>query len=475
MRNEELIAKLKCIVGEDQVLTEESALLNAVKDYIGFRRHERAMGKYYVNRPSCVVVAKSVEDVSKTLKFLNDNKIDVVPRTGGSCVTRGIEPVLGGVVIDGSNINELYELNETDMFVRVGCGMPLEKLEIYLNERGYTTGHSPQSLPMAQMGGLLSTRSIGQFSTMYGGIEDLVVGLEAVMADGEVIRIKNVPRRSAGPDLRHIFIGNEGMLGFITEVTVKIFKWNPEERWMKAYAIKNMEEGLKAIRDIMVSGYRPAVIRLHDPIEVQLLFDGVCPDGYAMLLLLAEGPKALTEATGNAIVELMGKYVAIDMGDKPVKHWLVHRNDVCNEMDSTKFRDMGIIADTCEISACWSKIGEIYKSVLKRAQQEIESLSFIGGHSSHSYQNGTNIYFQFAFKYREVEYSEEDYMKLVGIIMEETLRYGGSIAHHHGSGKYRTQWMPEEHGTSYSLMYKLKDALDPKHILNKGVILVDKK
>ncbi|MBW6098749.1 FAD-binding protein [Escherichia coli] len=68
-----------------------------------------------------------------------------------------------------------------------------------LREKGYTTGHSPQSKPLAQMGGLVATRSIGQFSTLYGAIEDMVVGLEAVLADGTVTRIKNVPRRAAGP------------------------------------------------------------------------------------------------------------------------------------------------------------------------------------------------------------------------------------------------------------------------------------
>ncbi|MEG0979694.1 MAG: FAD-linked oxidase C-terminal domain-containing protein, partial [Oscillospiraceae bacterium] len=73
------------------------------------------------------------------------------------------------------------------------------------------------------------------------------------------------------------------------------------------------------------------------------------------------------------------------------------------------------------------------------------------------------------------ESAQADYMNVIKVIKEETLKRGGSIAHHHGSGKYRTAWMPQEHGTSYPLMYKLKDALDPNHILNKGVLLVDKK
>ena len=108
--------------------------------------------------------------------------------------------------------------------------------------------------------------------------------------------------------------------------------------------------------------------------------------------------------------------------------------------------------------------------------KEVETLYLIGGHSSHSYVTGTNLYFEFAFLPKDYspEAIEREYFKVLSIIMEEVLRFGGSIAHHHGSGKYRTRWMPQEHGTSYQLMYKLKEALDPNGVMNKGVILVDK-
>ena len=134
-----------------------------------------------------------------------------MPRTGGSSVTMGLEPVEGGVILDGSDMNEIIEIDEKNRIVTAKCGTPLEYLEEVLNKKGYTTGHYPQSLPLASLGGLVATRSIGQFSTLYGGIEDVIVGLEAVLADGTIVRIKNVPRRSTGPDLRHLFIDSEGM------------------------------------------------------------------------------------------------------------------------------------------------------------------------------------------------------------------------------------------------------------------------
>ena len=243
---------------------------------------------------------------------------------------------------------------------------------------------------------------------------------------------------------------------------------------MKAYGVKGMKNGLALIRDIMVAGYKPAVVRLHDPLEVADQMGGVAPEGHCMLLLLAEGPAGVTKATGEGIEALAAKYSPVDMGTKPVENWLVHRNDVCDDMDKPKYYDMGVVADTCEISGNWSEIGNIYDAVLERLPREMENVVFLGGHSSHSYMQGTNIYFQFAFTAEGgAESVEKDYMNLIRIILEETLKRGGSIAHHHGSGKYRTQFMPQEHGSSYQLMYRLKEAMDPNHILNKGVLLVE--
>ncbi|MDR1906369.1 MAG: FAD-binding oxidoreductase [Clostridiales bacterium] len=476
MNNEQITAELKKLLGNDRVSDDEKVILECSKDYIGFRIFERGAGKHFAPKAACVVSPRSAEEASAALRFFNANKIDVVPKTGGSSVTLGVEPIEGGVILDGSAMNGIVDFNETDMWVTARAGTPLEYLENYLNKRGYTTGHFPQSLPMAHVGGLLATRSIGQFSTLYGGIEDLVVGLEAVLADGEIIKIKNSPRRSVGPDLRQIFIGSEGTLGFITEATLKIFRYSPETRWMRAYGVKGMRNGLAALREITVGGYRPAVVRLHDPTETERDLGNLAPEGYCILILIAEGPSAVAAAIGKGVEEILKNYETVDLGEKPVLHWLEHRNDVCATLDKYKYYKLGAIADTCEISAPWSKIADIYEAVTERMPREVESLASIAGHSSHSYVQGTNIYFTFGAMADKdkPECAREIYMNIIRVIMEETLARGGSIAHHHGSGKYRTRWMPEEHGSSYGLLYRIKRALDPNGIFNKGVILADK-
>jgi FAD/FMN-containing dehydrogenase len=468
-----LARQLGELIGHEKIITDPALVLSCSKDYIGFRQYERGAGEYWAPKAACVARPHSTEEVSALLAFLNAHGVDAVPRTGGSCVTLGVEPREGGVILDGSAMQGITQFSEEDMWVTARCGTPLEALEHYLNARGYTSGHFPQSLPMAHVGGLIATRSIGQLSTLYGGIEDLVVGLEAVLADGRVVRIKNNPRRSVGPDLRHLFIGSEGMLGFITEATLKIFPYSPENRWMRCYGVEGMKNGLAAIREIMVRGYKPAVVRLHDPVEMERDFGGIAPEGHCLLLLLAEGPKAVAEATGAGIQAILEPYGALDLGTKPVEHWLAHRNDVCKQMDVDLYYNMGLVADTCEISAPWSAIGEIHAAVLERMPREAPTLVSIGGHSSHSYMQGTNIYFTFGAAVERAQDARPLFMRIISVIMEETLKRGGSIAHHHGAGKYRTPWMPQEHGSSYPLLRQLKRALDPNGILNKGVLLAD--
>lgn len=474
MEKQELIQGLAAIVGDEGVLTDEQTIRESAKDYIGFRVFQRADGMDDTPQALCVVRPRSVDEVSGVLRYLNEKDIGVTPRTGGSSVTQGIEPVDGSVIIDGSALSGIIDINEKNLTVTAYCGTPLESLEKTLNERGYTTGHFPQSLPLAHLGGLVATRSIGQFSTLYGGIEDLVVGLEAVLPDGEIVRIKNVPRRSCGPDLRHLFIGSEGALAFITEVTLKLFKYRPDEQWKRAYSVKNMQIGLDMVRAIITDGYKPAVVRLHDAPEVMMLLkmEEVVPPDEALLLFLCEAPREIAEVTGAAIEKYARQYEATDLGEKPVQVWLQTRNDECYKLDKNSYYNMGLVADTCEISANWDKIGTIYESVTRRLPEEIKAMAFVGGHASHCYMQGTNIYFTFAFmEEKGAGTARENYMQVVGLIMEETLKHGGSIAHHHGCGRYRTSWMPEEHGSSYLLLNKLKEALDPNRIMNKGVLL----
>ena len=468
---EKVLQDLHMAVGEDKVITRPEALDECRSDLIGYRRWERYSKTYRTPRPICILRAANTQDVSKALELLNKEKVNVIPVSGRSCVTGGIEPTENTVLLDISDMNGVLSFDTTNFMVTVKAGTPLEYLESYCNLRGYTTGHFPQSLPLAQMGGLVATRSIGQLSTLYGGMEDLLIGLEAVLPTGEVIRIKNVPRRSAGIDLRHLFLGCEGRFGVITEVTVKIFR-QPEEKWQCAFAIKSVDDGLAALREIMQAGWKPAVARLHDAYEAEESYPAYVRPGESILLFVAYGPKGMAALTGNAVSEICSSHGARVLGGKPVEHWFEVRNNVCDTLD--RHYNAGNIGDSIEVSANWSDIGEIYKAACARGLEEVEDVVQFSAHSSHSYVQGTNMYFVTRYKGSDdLDQNEKRFLQVYTPIMEETLKHGGSICHHHGVGKYRTRWIEQEHGTAYPLLGRIRDAMDPNGIMNRGTLIND--
>ena len=475
MKREEIAEAMTEIVGEDQVITDADVLKESSVDR--FRRFEAYHGVYRLPYPAAVVNVSNTEEVAAVLKFANENKITVVPRTGHSATEGGLETVLEDtVVIDGSGMNKIISIDTENMQATVQCGVPLQVLDDQLRAQGYTTGHSPQSKPVAQMGGLVATRSIGQFSTLYGGIEDMVVGLEAVFPDGGVTRIKNVPRRAAGPDIRHVIIGNEGTLCFITEITVKIYRYFPENNRFLGYTLDNMKTGFEILRRVMVDGYRPSVARLYDGEDGSYHFSHFS-DGKCVLIFMAEGVKPLADATADAIEEIVAGYEECQPVEaKLIERWFAHLNwdPAMLEEERVEIIETKNICNTTEISGNWSIINDIYETCIRRVRNEVPDLTLLGGHSSHSYLNGTNLYFVYFYNVVDCKPEEEltkYHLAVKKIIVEETIKAGGSMCHHHGVGKHRSQWVKDEYGSSYYILKSLKEVFDPNGIMNPGTII----
>ena len=154
------------------------------------------------------------------------------------------------------------------MTVTVPAGVNGGELERALQEAGWTTRFSPQSLYRSSVGGWLATLATGQFSSRYGGVEDLVVGYRVVLADGEVAELTAAPRAAMGPDLRRIFLGSEGTLGVITRVTLKIMPI-PAARELAAFSVPDVVSGLAILRAQAARGLRPALLRLYDVDEAR--------------------------------------------------------------------------------------------------------------------------------------------------------------------------------------------------------------
>jgi alkyldihydroxyacetonephosphate synthase len=476
LSREAIVEHLQHILGPAQVLTDPQLLRERSID--NFRKLQNIFGVYTMPVPAAVAMVRSTDDVSRVLAFAEEHGVNVVARTGGTATEGGLEtPVENSIVVDGGLMNDIIKIDAYNMQATAQCGVPLQMLEDKARELGLTTGHSPQSKPIASMGGLVATRSIGQFSTLYGGIEDMVVGCEVVFAGGAISRIKNVPRRAAGPDIRHIVIGNEGALCFITEVTVKLFPYTPKNNIFLGWTLKDMKIGFEVLREVMVAGFKPSVARLYDPEDGQLHFSHFAAPDDCIVLFMAEGNAGITEATADGIEEIVKRYPMCQPVDpRLISEWfddLVWGPDKVAREDE-RIRTTRNVNRTTEISADWSTINDIYEAVLPRIRAEMRGITLLGGHSSHSYINGTNMYFNYFYDLIDCEPEEENdkyYFPIIKIICEETLRLGGSIVHHHGIGKSRSRWVREEYGSSYPMLETLKRAFDPTGIMNMGTII----
>lgn len=471
----DIVRGLQSIVGAANVVIDAEVLKRSSFDRL--RLYEEVHGVYTRPMPAAVVMARSTEDVAGVLRFANRNGINVIPRTGRTATEGGLETAAeDSIVLDGSAMDRILKVDPYNMQATVQCGVPLQRLEDECRKLGVTTGHSPQSKPIAQLGGLVATRSIGQFSTLYGGIEDMVAGLEAVFADGTVTRIKNVPRRAVGPDIRHVVIGNEGALCFITEVTVKLFPYLPQNDAFVGWTLKDMRQGFEALRRVIVAGYRPSVARLYDPPDGAFHFSKFAAHDDCVLLFMAEGPAGIVKATVEGIAEIVAGFPECKPVDaRHLEDWFADLNwgpdKIANERrEILATRSIG---RTTEVSADWSTICDIYESALARLRAEMPDITMAGGHSSHAYINGTNMYFVYYYDVKcPPEQEVARYRTAINrIICEETLRLGGSVVHHHGMGKARTPWVREEYGSSYYILERLKRAFDPNDVMNKGCII----
>jgi len=478
LTREAIVDGLNSIVGPQRVITDEQVLKENSHDR--YKKFETIFGVYTTPIPAAVVKLADTEQVSAVLNFLNQHNINCVARTGGTATEGGLETIVeNSVVLDGSQMNQIIKIDATNMQATAQCGVNLGELEDRLREQGFTTGHSPQSKPLAHMGGLVATRSIGQFSTLYGAIEDMVIGLEAVFPNGEIARIKNVPRRSCGPDIRHVIIGNEGALCYITEVTIKIYRYYPENNQFLAWALDDMHTGFEILRAVMVAGYRPSVARLYDAEDgAQHSFDQFA-EGKCVLMYMAEGNQRIARATAEGIAEIVAQYDACQPIDsKIIENWFNHLNWGPDKIAEERalIRKNLHIGFTTEVSGNWDCINIIYENVLARIRRDfphMDDLTMLGGHSSHSYQTGTNLYFVYDYDVVNCNPEEEIskyHIPLNALVVEETLKAGGSMVHHHGIGKYRTPWTKAEHGSAYYILKGLKEHFDPNGIMNMGTI-----
>jgi alkyldihydroxyacetonephosphate synthase len=412
--------------------------------------------------PADVVVrATTAEEVAAVLAIASRYGVPVTPRSMGSSVTGASLPTNGGVVLDVSGLVGPEDLNEMDLTVRVPAGVCGADLEHRLNARGYTLGNSPQSLARSSVGGWLATRESGQFSSLYGGIEDLVTGLEVVLSSGKAMSLSASPRAAIGPDMRSLFIGSEGTLGVITAVTLKVFPM-PERRVLEAFSFPDVATGIEAMRMITRAGIRPLLVRFYDNHESRKALQDSVFEG-CVLYLGHEGPRLIAEAQQSTARDIAVTAGGRSLGAGPVEHWMQNRYDF-SAIESILDRPGGY-AETIEVAHLWSGITGLYDAlrvVLSPLADEVL------GHFSHVYSQGTSLYVIVSGQATDDEEAVDRLNRIWNAAMETTITYGGEISHHHGAGLARAEYLERSRPDSVAVLRAVKMALDPSKILNPG-------
>lgn len=418
-----------------------------------------AMLGRHEHRADVLVRPADPADIATVLAVAARHGVPVTPRGLGSSVTGQPLPVRGGIVLDLSGLPRRWEIDPVDMTVTVTAGVNGGDLEDDLAAQGWTLGHSPQSLYRSSVGGWLATLATGQFSSRYGGIEDLVVEYSVVLATGQTVRLAGAPRAAMGPDLRRVFLGSEGTLGIVTEVVLKIFPV-PETELLQAFSVPTVTAGLDVLRAQAAAGLRPFLLRLYDAAEARHAVPGA--DG-PVLFVGSRGLRAMADAEMGALHELAGLQGAVPLGPEPVRRWLDRRFDF--SAVENRLATPGGYAETIEIAHTWRHIGRTYaamKAALAPLADEVLA------HFSHVYDQGTSMYVIVVGQAADDEAAVHRLRDIWATAMRVALDAGAVLSHHHGGGLARSPYAREALGDSHVVLRRIKDALDPGHLLNPG-------
>lgn len=476
---------LQEIVGEENVTTEDYPRLAVAYGKTGYdtlrlRQHQ------IDSLPDAVVYPSTHEEVQKIVSYCSEHHLPLYVYGGGSSVTMGVEPTMGGISLDmRKRFNKVISFNEIDQTITVQAGMSGPDLEKNLNEavqrfgakRAYTCGHFPQSFEYSSVGGWTVTRGAGQNSTYYGCITDIVLSQKYATPIGE-IQTSHYPRQATGPDLNQIMMGSEGTFGVLTEVTLKVHRYMPENRKRFSYIFRDWPTAMAAAREMMQceAGFS-SVFRLSDPEETNLMLRLYNVDETPLWKLLdlrgfkdmqrclflgyTDGEKGYSANVAKNIRRIAHQYGGMSLTSFVTKSWEKGRFNDPYLRDT--MLDFGIMTDTLECTVNWSNMEQVHRDVRKVCHALPNTI--VTTHMSHCYPQGANLYFIFITRMDNAE----EFRKYHASILDAIQKSGAAMSHHHGIGKMFGPWLEGSLGhKEYGVIKVLRDYFDPKHMMNPG-------
>src|SRR3954454_2092145 len=479
-------------VGEENVsLDDEDRLRHATgRGYVDLARLRNGALEA---APDAVLMPRTASALQRVLEVCAAEGVAVVPFGGGTSVVGGVEPLRGDhsrlVSLDLGALRDVV-VDERSLTARLGAGLRGPEVETALARSGLTLGHFPQSFEYATVGGFAATRSAGQASSGYGRFDSLVTSVRLLAPAGELSTLET-PHTAAGPALRELVIGSEGVLGVIPDVTVRV-RSAPKVRRYEAWMAESFAAGSEIVRALAQGPGLPEVIRISDEEETEgtlalsgprglsgRLFDrylGVRDRrGGALMIVGFEGDGEHVARKRSLSVRALRTGGAAYLGQAAGRAWEHGRYQGPYLRDT--LMEMGAMVETLETSQGWRRLDELHRTVAAAIHASLDGQGTPGlvfCHLSHAYRDGASLYFTLIARARRGAELEQ-WRAVKQAASEAIVAHGGTITHHHAIGRDHRSYMEAEIGrTGIEVLRAVKDQLDPAGIMNPGKLLPER-
>jgi alkyldihydroxyacetonephosphate synthase len=435
--------------------------------------------------PDLIAYPNSEQEITEILDWASSNDIAVIPYGGGSSVCGGVETDVGGdyagvISLDMKNLNQIIEIDKDSRTASIQGGILGPELESKLKEYDLTMRHYPQSFEFSTLGGWIATRSGGHYATLYTHIDDFVESLKMITPSG-LFETRRLPGSGAGPSPDRFAIGSEGIMGIITEASMRL-QDRPTYRSSATVEFQDYEDALNALRQISQSGLFPSNCRVLDSNEALLNGAG---DGTKHLLILsfesADHDKSMS--LGRALEISKENNGLFEPQSKNKED--AHRSGSSGSWRSSfikapylreSFTRRGIIQDTFETSITWDRGFEFIEDIKAETTKAIELItgkpSLVTCRITHSYPDGLAPYFTFG-AYATPKTMIDIWREIKLATNEICNSMGGTVTHHHAVGRdHRPNGYDKQRPELFSkVLISAKSTLDPKGVMNPGVLI----
>ncbi len=433
-----------------------------------------------------VVHPRDRADVKAVVAHCHEKAIPVHVYGGGSSVTFGLNCPKGGItLVLSTHMNRKLAFNEANQTITVEPGMMGPVFEDLLNrapdtlgaKTAYTCGHFPQSFEFSSVGGWVVALGSGQASSLYGDAGDLVISQEYVTPTGG-FKTLEYPATATGPKVSEIMKGSEGCFGVLVSVTLKVFEYMPENNKQFAFMFPDFRSAVDAGRQISQGRFgMPAIFRISDAEETDVALqmyglEGGILDKFlkfkhlqkgkrCIVMGQAEGEKGFAANVFSRIKRIAKQNQGMYLTGYPMRKWYHGRFSDPYMRDA--LNDYGVLIDTLECSVTWADLHHLHGQVRTVVKANPNTICMT--HASHFYAQGTNLYFIFITKMKDLE----GFRNYQQSIIDAIEKAGGSLSHHHGVGRMMAPWMEDHLGCEQmNILRAVKSHLDPKGIMNPG-------